>query len=80
MPKKLPCFAEIKIQGVFNEELRVEEGVGGIVLVERNSTRNGKLDTRFERAQFADVLKVARLYDDKIGDIYSKSRKTWGMP
>lgn len=52
------------------------ERSGGIVLVERKTTRNGRSDTKFEKAKFTDFLIDVRPYIEIIGDLYQKSRKS----
>lgn len=48
----------------------------GIVLVEKKVTKNGKSDTKFERARFDDFLMDVRPFIEIIGDLYRKSRKS----
>lgn len=52
------------------------ERSSGIVLVERKNIREGKSETRFERAKFDDFLIDVRPYIEIIGDLYRKTRKT----
>lgn len=52
------------------------ERSGGIVLVERKTTRNKKSETKFEKAKFGDFLIDVRPYIEIIGDLYRKSRKS----
>lgn len=51
------------------------ERSSGIVLIERKIIRNGKTDTRFERAKFDDFLIEVRPYIEILGDLYRKSRR-----
>ncbi len=48
----------------------------GIVLAERKITREGKTDTRFERARFDDFLVDVKPYIEILGNLYRKSRKS----
>ena len=52
------------------------ERSSGIVLVERKNIREGKSETRFERAKFDDFLIDVRPYIEIIGDLYRKTRMT----
>jgi hypothetical protein len=54
---------------------RDAERSSGIVLVERKVTKNGKSETRFERAQFDDFLVDVMPYIELLGDLYRKTRK-----
>ncbi len=51
------------------------ERSSGIVLVERKVMKNGKSDSRFERARFDDFLIEVRPYIDTLGNLYRKTRK-----
>ncbi len=51
------------------------ERSSGIVLIERKTMRDGKSDTRFERARFDDFLIEVRPFIEVLGDLYRKSRK-----
>jgi hypothetical protein len=51
------------------------ERSSGIVLVERKVMRNGKSESRFERARFDDFLVEVRPYIDTLGNLYRKTRK-----
>ncbi len=51
------------------------ERSSGIVLVEKKITKNGKSETRFERAKFDDFLIEVRPYIEILGDLYRKTRK-----
>jgi hypothetical protein len=51
------------------------ERSSGIVLAERKATRNGKADTRFERAGFDDFLVDVKPYIEVLGNLYRKTRK-----
>lgn len=52
------------------------ERSSGIVLVERKTIRDGRSETRFERAKFDDFLIDVRPFIEIIGDLYRKTRKT----
>ena len=52
------------------------ERSSGIVLVEKKVMRDGKSDTKFERAKFTDFLIEVRPYIEIIGDLYRKNEKT----
>lgn len=52
------------------------ERSSGIVLVERKIIRDGRYETRFERAKFDDFLIDVRPFIEIIGDLYRKTRKT----
>ena len=47
----------------------------GIVLAERKSTKDGRADTRFERAQFDDFLVDVKPFIEILGNLYRKNRK-----
>ncbi|MHB8568276.1 MAG: hypothetical protein ACYC7D_01960 [Nitrososphaerales archaeon] len=47
----------------------------GIVLVERKVMKDGKSETRFERAKFDDFLIEVRPYVEMLGDLYRKDKK-----
>lgn len=47
----------------------------GIVLIEKKIIKNGKSETRFERAKFDDFLIEVRPYIEILGTLYRKSRK-----
>jgi hypothetical protein len=51
------------------------ERSSGIVLAERKVTRDGKADTRFERARFDDFLVDVKPYIEMLGNLYRKTRK-----
>ncbi len=52
------------------------ERSSGIVLVERKTIKEGKTESRFERARFDDFLIEVRPYIEILGDLYRKSRKS----
>ena len=51
------------------------ERSSGIVLAERKVTKDGKLDTKFERARFDDFLVDVKPYIEMLGNLYRKSRR-----
>ena len=51
------------------------ERSSGIVLAERKVTKDGKADTRFERARFDDFLVDVKPYIEVLGNLYRKTRK-----
>ncbi len=51
------------------------ERSSGIVLVEKKTMKNGKSQTKFERAKFDDFLIDVKPYIDMLGNLYRKSRK-----
>jgi hypothetical protein len=51
------------------------ERSSGIVLAERKVIRNGKAETRFERARFDDFLVDVKPYIEVLGNLYRKTRK-----
>ena len=51
------------------------ERSSGIVLVERKTMKNGKSQTKFERAKFDDFLIDVKPYIEILGNLYRKSRK-----
>jgi vacuolar-type H+-ATPase subunit I/STV1 len=51
------------------------ERSSGIVLVEKKVTKDGRSDTKFERARFDDFLIDVRPYIEIIGDLYRKNIK-----
>jgi len=61
-----------------NLEKSDAERSSGIVLVERKSMTDGKADTKFERAKFADFLIEVRPYIEIIGDLYRREKKDAG--
>lgn len=52
------------------------ERSSGIVLAERKIIKDGRTETRFERARFDDFLIDVRPFIEIIGDLYRKTRKT----
>lgn len=54
---------------------RKPERSSGIVLAERKVTKDGKADTRFERARFDDFLVDVKPYIEVLGNLYRKTRK-----
>lgn len=60
-------FPELKKNGA--------ERSNGIVLVERKVMKDGKSESRFERAKFDDFLLEVRPYIDMLGDLYQETRK-----
>jgi hypothetical protein len=52
------------------------ERSGGIVLVEIKTMKDGKSETRFERAKFDDFLIEVRPYIEILGDLYRETRKS----
>ncbi|HXQ91457.1 MAG TPA: hypothetical protein VN739_00515 [Nitrososphaerales archaeon] len=51
------------------------ERSSGIVLVEKKTMKNGKSQTKFERAKFDDFLIDVKPYIEILGNLYRKSRK-----
>jgi hypothetical protein len=51
------------------------ERSAGIVLVEKKTMKNGKSQTKFERAKFDDFLIDVKPYIEILGNLYRKSRK-----
>ncbi len=51
------------------------ERSSGIVLVEKKTMKNGKAQTKFERAKFDDFLIDVKPYIDMLGNLYRKSRR-----
>jgi hypothetical protein len=51
------------------------ERSSGIVLVEKKSMKNGKSQTKFERAKFEDFLIDVKPYIEMLGNLYRKSRR-----
>jgi hypothetical protein len=51
------------------------ERSSGIVLVEKKTIRNGKSQTKFERAKFDDFLIDVKPYIEMLGNLYRKSRR-----
>jgi hypothetical protein len=51
------------------------ERSSGIVLVEKKTMKNGKAQTKFERAKFEDFLIDVKPYIDMLGNLYRKSRR-----
>jgi hypothetical protein len=51
------------------------ERSSGIVLVEKKTMKNGKSQTKFERAKFDDFLIDVKPYIDMLGNLYRKSRR-----
>jgi len=47
----------------------------GIVLVEKKSMKNGKIQTKFEKAKFDDFLIDVKPYIEMLGNLYRKSRR-----
>jgi hypothetical protein len=52
------------------------ERSSGIVLAERKITKDGKSDTKFERARFDDFLVDVKPYIEMLGNLYRKSRRS----
>ena len=51
------------------------ERSSGIVLVEKKTMKNGRAQTKFERARFDDFLIDVKPYVEMLGNLYRKSRK-----
>jgi hypothetical protein len=51
------------------------ERSSGIVLAERKVTKNGKAETKFERARFEDFLVDVKPYIEVLGNLYRKTRR-----
>jgi hypothetical protein len=54
---------------------RNPERSSGIVLAERKLAKNGKMETKFERARFDDFLVDVKPFIEVLGNLYRKSRK-----
>jgi len=54
---------------------RNPERSSGIVLVQRKVIKDGKFDSRFERARFDDFLIEVKPYIEILGNLYRKTRK-----
>ena len=51
------------------------ERSSGVVLVEKKSMKNGKTQTKFEKAKFDDFLIDVKPYIEMLGNLYRKSRR-----